>query len=452
MQNNRIVIAATKSGSGKTTITCGLLKALSIRGKKVAAFKCGPDYIDPMFHSEIVGVPSKNLDLFFTEEERTKELFLKNNDSDISVIEGVMGLYDGLGGVSETASTYHLAKTLQAPIILVINAHGMGRSILAEIKGFLDYDQEHLIKGVILNCVSGSFFSMMKPLIEEEAGIKVFGCFERQKETLVESRYLGLKLPGEINNLKEGVTKIAQELEQTVSIDDILALASTAPMLSCNLSKIDKKTEKQIRIAVAFDEAFCFYYKDNLSLLEENGAQLNYFSPIHDEKLPENVQGLILGGGYPELYVDALAKNESMKRSILQALEKGMPSLAECGGFMYLHQGIRTKEGISYPMVGAIEGECSYQGKLVRFGYLSIEDINGEYEESGKHIKIRGHEFHYFDSENNGSDGESIKPVTGKKWKSAHIDKNHWWGFAHLYYPSNIDLVKSFVKKCWNYE
>ena len=203
----RIMLAAPKSGSGKTLITCALLRALSLRGLKVRAFKCGPDYIDPMFHQRVLGVPSRNLDLFFTGEDETRALFLQDSDFDISVIEGVMGLYDGLAGTREEASSYHLASVLKTPIILIINARGMGRSMLAEIAGFLSMDREKLIKGVILNQVSRSIYESMAPIIEQELGIKAYGYYPTQKDLELESRYLGLKLPGEISALLDKVTE-----------------------------------------------------------------------------------------------------------------------------------------------------------------------------------------------------------------------------------------------------
>ena len=202
MANPRIMLAAPKSGSGKTLITCALLEALRKRGLKIQAFKCGPDYIDPMFHKRVLGVPSRNLDLFFTGEDVTRALFLKDNDSDVSVIEGVMGLYDGLSGTSEEASAYHLARTLNAPILLVVNCRGMGRSVLAEIAGFLALDREKLIKGVILNQVSEAFYQSIAPIIREELNIETFGCFPTRKELEIPSRHLGLLLPDELSELK----------------------------------------------------------------------------------------------------------------------------------------------------------------------------------------------------------------------------------------------------------
>ncbi len=463
MKHPRIIISATKSGSGKTLLTCALLKALSLREKKVAAFKCGPDYIDPMFHRKVLGISSGNLDLYFTDEETTREMFVQNNQADISVVEGVMGLYDGLGGFSEEASAYHLAKCLKAPIILIVDAHGMGRSVVAEIAGFLSLDTEKRIKGVILNRMTQALYERLKPVIEEELSVEVFGYFKTMKELNLDSRYLGLKLPEEVCELNEKVTVAAKALEETVDLNRILAIAGEAEVLCESSGKVladetkalqslEKTAEHKCRVAVAMDEAFCFYYKENLELLEKMGAEIVPFSPLADTKLPENVKGLILGGGYPELKAKELALNENMRRNIKEALERKLPCLAECGGFMYLHESITNQEGITFPMVGLVEGNCFNTGKLGRFGYVQIENVAEKLPFGMKEpLRIRGHEFHYFDSENNGEDCMAVKPLTGKNWRCMHAGDSFLWGYPHLYYPSNPKLLKAFIEKCSRY-
>ena len=456
MTNPRILLAAPKSGSGKTLITCAMLRALSLRGKKVQAFKCGPDYIDPMFHQRVIGVPSRNLDLFFTGEEETRALFLEDNDADVSVIEGVMGLYDGLAGTQEEASSYHLASVLNAPVILIINARGMGRSILAEIAGFQAMDHEGLIRGVILNQVTESFFKSIAPLIEKERGIKALGYFPVKKDLELQSRYLGLKLPGEISELQEKVTQAAAILEETVSLDQILEMAKEQaqayPLTAKSFSWLSKEPSKKIRIGVALDEAFCFYYEDNFKLLQKAGAELIFFSPLHDKKLPENLQGILLGGGYPELLAKELSANDAMRKAIRSAIEKGMPSLAECGGFMYLHDEIIAEDGKAYPMAGVLHGSCKNTGKLVRFGYASFhlpEPLDPLRLETNV---IRGHEFHYYDSDVCGEDLMAEKPVTGRSWKCGHFGENHLWSYGHLYYPSQPEFAAWFVRQCGKYQ
>lgn len=459
-----VMIAAPSSGSGKTTITCALIGALKSRGLNVRARKCGPDYIDPMYHREMLGVPSGNLDLFFTDAATTKRLFETDADCDITIVEGVMGLYDGLGGISEEASSYHLAQTLDIPIILVVDVHGMGRSAIAMIKGFLLMDSSKLIKGVILNRVSSSFYKSLKTLIESELDVEVLGYFDKQKDIKIESRYLGLLLPGEVDGIKANLKKASNILKESVDIGRILELSNEKADLE--RSEAEKKQAEQtvkssencqdkkcgtqkIRIAVARDEAFCFYYEENLKLLKQLGAELVTFSPIYDKAIPDNVNGLLLGGGYPEKYAAELSGNQTMLKSIREAIDSGMPSLAECGGFMYLHDEISDENGKTHKMAGVIPGSCDYTGKLVRFGYISIEDCSGTFLDSKN--CIRGHEFHYYDSSNNGNSAKAKKPINGRNWDCCHISENHWWGFAHLYYESCPEFVEHFVEYCNKY-
>lgn len=446
----RIVISAPKSGSGKTLITISLIKAFLNRGKKVRAFKCGPDFIDPMFHRQILGVPSKNLDEYFCRGDSglLRKVFAEQNDAELSLIEGVMGLYDGISVASCKGSTYSLAKSLCAPIVLVVDAKGMARSVIAEIAGFIAMDSEHLIKGIILNNTGLGVYSAVKQEAEERFHVKMLGYFLPQKNLEIKSRYLGLLLPGEIEDLDKKIEKAAGQLEKNVDIDELFRISQTAPALKDADTSRSCENHSAVRIALARDEAFCFYYEDNLRLLKKLGAQIVEFSPIHDKALPENISGIVLGGGYPELFADQLERNKSMIESIRLALKSGIPSVAECGGFIYLHESLQTQDGKIHKMAGAIPGRCFYTGKLVRFGYMSLREkkncwLCGD--------EIRGHEFHYFDSTNNGSDAAAQKPVTEKTWECAHISSIHWWGFAHLYYGSNPRFAEHFVKECEKY-
>lgn len=451
MKRNRIMIAAPKSGSGKTMITCGLLQALLDREEKVLAYKCGPDYIDPMFHRRVLGIPGRNLDTFFTGEEKTRELFLESStEGSFCVMEGVMGLFDGLGGIREEGSSYHLAKVTRTPILLVVDAKGMGRSVLALLAGFLTYDEEKLIKGVLFNRMAKGYYEILKPLIEEELHLPVVGYLPEQKELTLESRHLGLLMPGEVENLQDKMKSLAEVLTKTVDMGKILQIGRAA----CDL-KGDTKTEwtgreeiaPTIKIAVARDEAFCFYYEENLKLLEKLGAELVYFSPLWEKGLPEGVSGLLLGGGYPELYAEALSANESMRESIKKTVEGGMPTLAECGGFLYLHETLESKE--EFPMAGVLPGKGFNTGKLVRFGYIEIEEKQSSFLPPGE--KIRGHEFHYYDTEYNGEDCLAIKPVTGRSYPCIVSNETCFLGFPHLYYPSNPAFVKNFIRKAKEY-
>lgn len=455
----RIMIAAPKSGSGKTTITCGLLQIFKENGEDVSSCKCGPDYIDPMFHREVLEVPSRNLDTFFTGEDGTRKLFLKERrEGELVVMEGVMGLYDGLGGIREEGSSYHLAKVTQTPIILVVDAKGMGRSVIPLIAGFLAYDKAHLIRGVIFNRMSAAYYEILKPLAEEELGIAVLGYFPENKDLQIAGRHLGLCMPGELEGLQEQIRMAAERLRETADISKLLQIAEEAELVEDSGSErkqSDDTAEKpdttengeaiHPRIAVARDEAFCFYYEENLRLLEQAGAEPVYFSPLHDNALPENIHGLLLGGGYPELYAGQLSENDAMRTAIREAVADGLPTVAECGGFLYLHTTLTDREGHSYPMAGVLPGKCFDTGHLVRFGYIELEETAGHFLPSGS--RIRAHEFHYYDSEDNGADCIAAKPATGRNYPCIHVGENHWYGFPHLYYPSCPEFAKRFVEK-----
>lgn len=465
-------------------ITCALLQLLKVAGKNILSYKCGPDYIDPMFHKKVLGVPSKNLDTFFTDEKTTVQLFLDERaDGDFAVLEGVMGLYDGLGGIYELGSSYHLAKVTQTPIILVVDAKGMGKSVIALISGFLQYDTQHLIKGVLLNRMSKGYYDIIKPLIEKELSVKVVGYFPEQKDIGLSSRHLGLVMPDELLDIKKQLNETADRLKKTIDMDLFIDIAEAADEIgdSGSADKDKRQTLKNaetmrlqdqnntVNIAVAMDEAFCFYYEDNLRMLEKCGAKLQYFSPLHDTSLPEDCDAMLLGGGYPELYAKELSKNVSMLNTIKKAFRAGMPTVAECGGFMYLHAYIRNicddtdeqnkadvqnKADIQNDMnksklVGALDGGCHFKGKLVRFGYIELAEKHSNFLPPNE--KIKAHEFHYYDSTDNGADCIATKPATGRSYDCVISHDNYWLGFPHLYYPSNPHFAESFVRKAYEY-
>lgn len=465
----RIMIAAPKSGSGKTTITCGLLQIFQENGEDVSSCKCGPDYIDPMFHRQVLGIPARNLDTFFTGEDGTKKLFLKDRrEGELVVMEGVMGLYDGLGGIREEGSSYHLARVTKTPVVLVVDAKGMGRSVIPLIAGFLAYDQAHLIRGVIFNRMSPAYYGILKSLAEEELGIAVLGYFPENKDLQIASRHLGLCLPGELEDLQGQIRRTAEKLRETVDLSKLLQIAEEAEPLKVERTVGTSQPKKECceaageepestgdgetmrpRIAVARDEAFCFYYEENLRLLEQDGAELVYFSPLHDRALPENIHGMLLGGGYPELYAGQLSENEVMRTAIREAVTGGLPTVAECGGFLYLHETLTDREGHSFPMAGVLPGKCFDTGRLVRFGYIELEEGGGHFLPHGS--RIRAHEFHYYDSEDNGADCTAYKPTTGRNYPCIHVGENHWYGFPHLYYPSCPEFAERFVEKATRY-
>lgn len=443
----RLLIGATGSGSGKTTITCGLLKAFSDRGRKVRAYKCGPDYIDPMFHTRVLGIPSSNLDLYFHDENTVKSLLDK--PADLAVMEGVMGYYDGLGGISAKASAFDLATVTQTPSVLIVDGKGKSVSIVAEIKGFLEYRENSGIRGVILNKVSPSMYGELKNMIEAELPIRVFGFFPVMEQASLKSRHLGLVTADEIGDLNEIIGQISRQAEATVDLDGLLSLAEEAPPLT--FAPMGLHGGGPVRIGIARDNAFCFYYSDNLTLLEELGAELIPFSPARGDTLPEELDGLLLGGGYPELYLQPLSENVQLKKDIAAGIERGLPCLAECGGFMYLHEWIEDESGQRYPMAGVLAGGCYPKGKLDRFGYLDmtfLEDtVAGE---AGTAFKA--HEFHYWDSENPGNAAHGQKPLRKKSWDAMVSYKNLLGGFPHIHYYTNTKLAENFLAACRSYK
>ena len=448
----RILFSAGSSGSGKTLITCGILQVLVNRGIKTASFKCGPDYIDPMFHSQVIGTKSRNLDTFFTGEEVTRYLLAKNSaDCEIAVMEGVMGFYDGVAGTTTLASAYDLARVTKTPVILIVNSRGMSVSLAAYIKGFLEYKKDSNIKGVIFNQMSPMLYPRMKTLVEEELGIHVFGYVPKVEDCVIESRHLGLVMPEEIPQLKERLQKLSQVLEKTLEIDEILKLAKSASVLSGSFSS-EWKAKEKLRIGLAKDEAFCFFYEDNLALLKEMGAELIPFSPIHDKHLPENLDGLLLYGGYPELNGQKLEANITMRGEIRQALTDGMPCLAECGGFMYLHEQMEGMDGRFYQMAGAISGKVFRTPGLTRFGYITLNQ-NREASVLGMRDfdGIPSHEFHYFDSDNCGNAFYAKKPLSTRGWECIHGTDRLLVGFPHLYYYGNPQVPEAFLSKCEEY-
>ncbi|MBQ7534362.1 MAG: cobyrinate a,c-diamide synthase [Stomatobaculum sp.] len=456
------MIAAPESGSGKTLVTCGLLRLLQRYGFQPAAFKCGPDYIDPMFHRKVLGVPSENLDTFFSPDGAVRDVLLRSVQevsADIAVIEGVMGYYDGTGASGLEASSFDLAKQTDTPVILVVNARGMARSIVPLLQGFAAYEApEGKIRGVILNCVSGNMAARMKQWIEEETDLRVAGYLPRDSRVSWGSRHLGLLQPEELKDLDRQMELLADTLEETVDLKELLDIAGEKDRKRAGQKKStasgDGCAEDPV-IAVARDEAFSFYYEDNLRLLKEAGARIVFFSPLHDTCLPE-ADGFLIGGGYPELHAEMLASNLSMKEAIRTRAEEGIPILAECGGFMYLQEYLEipeTEEKEAAPglfrMCGVLPGTCRRADRLVRFGYLELTGNNAGYLSEGH--RIRGHEFHYYDSTDNGAACRAVKPGKASAWECMTVRGNIMAGFPHLYYRSDPAFAVSFVQRCREY-
>ena len=447
----RLMIAAPGSGSGKTLVTCGLLRLLQRKNLHPAAFKCGPDYIDPMFHRQVLGIPSRNLDTFFSPADSENDAntaaatlarAAAKNGAGIAVIEGVMGYFDGTGASGMEASSFDLAQQTDTPVILILNAKGMSRSVVALLRGLADYEKENRrIRGVILNRISPGMFPVMKKWIEEDTDLKVIGYLPQDDSISWGSRHLGLLQPEELTGLQEQIDHLADTLESTIDQEALLDLASTAPPIrtpsESGGKKADPAGEKQVvpRIAVARDEAFSFYYEDNLEMLQECGAELVFFSPIHDRIFPA-ADGLLLGGGYPELHAQALAQNEEMKAQICECAAKG------------IKDGADQK---AWKMCGLLPGTCRMTDKLVRFGYIELEKKDGQSGEAGclkEGHRIRGHEFHYFDSTDNGHACTAHKPGRRRSWDCMVVQDNIMAGFPHLYYRSDPDFAAAFVEKC----
>lgn len=445
MRSPRILFAAPASGSGKTTIVCGILRALKNRGKRVSAFKCGPDYIDPMFHERVVGVKSGTLDLFFSNETQLKRLYARNTEeADCAVIEGVMGYYDGLSAASDEASTYAVAKALRVPVVLIIDARGQSLSALATLKGFLDYRSDSGIKGVLFNRMSEHVFKALKPEVEA-LGVVPIGFLPKSDDLMIESRHLGLVTPNEISDLSEKLDALAALLMNTLDFDALETLMGEAEDLAI-AAEPDVPTMPNTVIAVARDEAFCFLYRDNLALLRRYGAELLFFSPLHDAALPKDAQGLILPGGYPELFAKQLSENTAMRGTIRTAIENGVPCLAECGGFLYLHDTLSDMDGNTYPMCGVIRAEAYRTQKLSRFGYVTLTaKTDSAFFRAGESIKA--HEFHYFESGDPGAAFTAVKP-NGREWSCMHANGNLLAGFPHLFYESDPKPIERFLRAC----
>ena len=435
--SGRILISAMGSGSGKTVVTCGLLTALKTRGVGCEAMKCGPDYIDPMFHAKVLGVPGRNLDLFLQGHDGVRRTLESRRES-ISVIEGAMGLFDGVGGTIE-ASAWEIAASCGIPVILAVKPGGSSATLAAQIRGLMTFREPNQIAGVILTACRESLYERLKPVIERETGLSVFGFLPPMKEAELQSRHLGLMTADEVADLRERFLAVAAQMEKTVDIDGILALAGTAETKPEETAAL----EAVCRIAVARDEAFSFYYEDSFRALREAGAEITFFSPIRDESLPE-CDGLYLGGGYPEIYAAELEKNAAMRESIRAAVLGGLPTVAECGGFLYLQESLEDADGVPHAMAGVLPGRGFKTGRLQRFGYsyLAADEYSLLFR---KGEKVPVHEFHYWDSTENGTDLHAAKP-DGRTWECGYASPTLYAGFPHLHFGGEAPLAERFVE------
>jgi cobyrinic acid a,c-diamide synthase len=456
----RVIIAGAGSGCGKTTLTMGLLALLRRQGLKVQPYKVGPDYIDPMFHQYATGRPSINLDSWMLTEDVLRHLFVKNfGEADLAVIEGVMGLFDGQGGYSLAGSTAHVSQILRAPIVLVASAAGMGLSISALLRGYQQFVPDLSLKGVILNQVkSKSHFMLLKQIIEEQNGLKVIGYLPKLEELALPSRHLGLVAQNEISGLNAKMERLQQELAQSIDLETLKSLASDVDTVKSDIRAISRLSGPAgpVKLAVAKDAAFTFYYHDNLDLLEQLGAKLVFFSPLAAGSLPEGISGLYLGGGYPELFAAELSANHSMRESIRRAAGAGMPVYAECGGMMYLCRTLADQQGKVHEMCGVFSVDSQMTDSLQHFGYVELM-MNQASLFGPAGLKVRAHEFHYsrLDTmeELPGVYRVSKQQWGGRQasWSGGLTCKNVLAGYPHLHFWANPRLAENFILRCREY-
>lgn len=452
----QFLVAAPCSGSGKTTLTCALLAALKRRGQDPCSFKSGPDYIDPMFHRAVLGVESHNLDLFFSAPETVRALYAQAAAGHgAAVCEGAMGFYDGLGGVSDTASAWHLADTLGLPVLLVVQPRGASLTLAAQINGLKQFRTPSHLAGILLNDCAPHLYALLAPMLERETGLPVLGYLPHLPDAALESRHLGLKTAGEIADLQQKISRMADAL--VVDWEKLFALTEcAAPLVHTDRLPLAGELPPQgaaeqrprVPIAVARDAAFCFTYAETLEAMERAGAELCWFSPLQDSALPEQISGLYLPGGYPELYAGQLSANRSMLASVRRAVERGLPTVAECGGFLYLGQSLEDANGERWPMAGVLPGLGFRVGRLVRFGYAALTArADSMLFRAGERLPV--HEFHHWDSTDNGTGFTAAKP-NGKQWDCGFANEHFYAGFPHLYWAGTA-LPRRFVDAAAHY-
>jgi cobyrinic acid a,c-diamide synthase len=425
-----LVIAAPHSHAGKTTIALALMAALSRRGLRVAPFKVGPDYIDPQLHRRAAGRASYNLDTFLVQPAGVQDTFAHaTRDADIAIIEGVMGLFDGSSPTSRVGSTAEVASLLQAPIVLVVDASGMGASVGALVRGFRTYDPEAWVAGVILNRLGGEgHYRYLLPALEQE-GIEVLGYLPRALDVEIPERHLGLLPASETDLVTPLLGRLSNLVEQYIDLDRIMALARMAPASTRAAERAyqvpSPSGARRVRVAWAQDEVFHFTYQENLDLLSRAGADIVLFSPLRDTALPADIDAIWLGGGFPELYAETLTANTSMRQAIRAAGENGLPIYAECGGFMYLCDWLEDQQGERHAQVGLISGGTRMTDRLQQFGYAEATFLHDTLL-GPQGTTVRGHRFHYSVYEPGGSPPACAYRITRKRTGESYLE-----GFRH---------------------
>lgn len=450
----RVMIAGTGSWCGKTTIMCGLLYGFRQQGLQVQACKCGPDYIDPMFHREVLGIPTGNLDSYFTGEDTLNAMLDKRcAGSDITIIEGVMGYFDGIG-MTARGSSYEISQITGTPTVLVVNGRGMANSAGALLRGFLSYGESghSMLKGVIFNQVSEKVYNRLAEVAVRE-GIRPLGFFPPQEIFTMQSRHLGLMMPEEMRDFQDKLSKFYEIIKETVDWTGILELSKeTDRSYPEPEQRQASKMTGNCRIGIARDEAFCFLYRENLEYLEEKGCEIIFFSPLHDKSIPENIDGLILPGGYPELYAGELSGNWSMRRSVRDRIKNDhLPCIAECGGYLYLQKELVDEYRNCYEMADVLPGSGKRGAGLHHFGYVEIGLNPGKTLFGRDDIRFRAHEFHYYDCELNGEAFTAVKASGEESWQTGFASDTLYGGFPHIYFYGNEAFADAFLTKCDEY-
>lgn len=456
----RLLISGTKSGVGKTTITLGLLAALKKRGLNVAPFKVGPDFIDPGHHFRVTSKNSWNLDGWMLSKSYNLECFRKySEDTDIAVVEGVMGLFDGYDGKSESGSSAQMAKWLELSVILVVDAGSMARSVAALISGFEEFDKGLSFAGVVFNNVGSSkHLQYLKDSLEGNTQMPCVGGIYHDREITIPKRYLGLTTLHDHRLSDKDIDMLANVVEKGIDIDKLLESLPDKKFGKPKPNEMPLSTEKikpVVRIGIAWDNAFCFYYKDNLDILEAFGAELIYFSPIKDVRLPENIDGIYFGGGYPELFASQLSNNSNLRRTVRKRSLEGMPIYGECGGFMYLCRELYNTDGNIYPMTGCFPFNTRMLSHLRTLGYREIK-LNKDTVVGKCGQTLRGHEFHYSELSDIDVNIENIYSVSGlfgqKNFPEGFLINRTIGTYIHLHLGSKPEAAKAFINSCLDYK
>lgn len=445
----KLLIAGTSSGVGKTTISLGIMQALKNRGYVIQPYKVGPDYIDTAYHTKIAGRVSRNLDAHMLEDEKIKYLFNRSMaQADVAVVEGVMGLYDGRGTSIDECSSSAMAKLLKLPVILVIDAKAMAASSAAMVMGYQMIDPDVHIVGVIANQVrTKGHFELVKEAVERYCHIPVLGYLPPDEKITLPSRHLGLVPSGELEALEEKLEHLGEAIEKYIDLDRLLERCEAEDVTS--EFKPEILQDRQLKVmAVAYDEAFNFYYEDNLELLRDLGVRLVYFSPLKDKSLPP-CDLIYIGGGFPEVFAKELEANQELRQAIKEAHKEGVPIYGECGGLMYLGEKLITNEGESFEMVGILEGESHMSNSLKRFGYCYGEALEDTLL-SKKGTVLRGHEFHHSEFKTKEQAAycmkKNLSDDDSQSWQGGYCKGNTLASYLHIHFYSHLEAVERLLK------